>query len=463
MTTTQVAPSPMADVIQRQRDFFASGATRSADFRLTQLNNLRQAVVRYQDDIVEAARIDLGRPAFEGYFEVGVISEIDHAIKHLRSWMRSRPVPLPLNQKPGSAWVQPEPLGVVLVIGPWNYPFQMIISPLVGVISAGNCALLKPSEQAPATSGVLAKLVAETFDPAHVTLVEGGVETAQALLAERFDHILFTGGERVGKLVMQAAAQHLTPVTLELGGKSPCIVTPDADLAVTARRLVWGKFLNAGQTCIAPDYVLVQESVKPALVEALKQVIQAGYGDNPAQSPDFSRIVNGSQFDRLVSLLDRGNILIGGDHNRSERFIAPTLIDSVTWDDPIMQEEIFGPILPILTYRTLDEAITTINQRPKPLALYLFSKDKATHDQVLHHTSSGSLCINDVILQVAVWDLPFGGVGNSGMGRYHGPHSFNTFSHLKSVLKKPFWMDLNWRYPPYDGKIQLFKRFLGLA
>ena len=463
MTTTLPASPPMAALLQHQRDFFATGATRSAEFRLTQLKNLRQAVVRYQEEIVEAARVDLGRPAFEGYFEVGVISELDHAIKHLRAWMRPRKVSLPLSQRPGAAWVQPEPLGVMLVIGPWNYPFQMIISPLVGAISAGNCAILKPSEHAPATAKVLAKLVAETFDPAHVALVEGGVETAQALLAERFDHILFTGGERVGKLVMQAAAQHLTPVTLELGGKSPCIVAPDADLAVTARRIVWGKFLNVGQTCIAPDYVLVHESIKPALVEALKQRIQACYGENLAQSPDLSRIVNEQQFDRLVGLLDRGNILIGGDYNRSDRFIAPTLIDGVTWEDPIMQEEIFGPLLPILTYRTLDEAITAINQRPKPLTTYLFSKDKATQDNVLHQTTSGSLCINDVILQVAVWDLPFGGVGNSGIGHYHGPYSFNTFSNLKSVLKKPFWMDLDWRYPPYEGKIQLFKRFIGLS
>jgi len=463
MTTTLVAPFSMADLLQRQRDFFATGATRDLGFRLAQLQKLRAGIVRYQDEIVAAAKADLGRPAFEGYFEVGAISELDYVLKHLRSWARPRKVSLPLNQKPGSAWVQPEPLGVALIIGPWNYPFQLMISPLVGAIAAGNCAILKPSELAPATSRVLAKLVAETFDPAHVALVEGGVETAQALLAERFDHVFFTGGERVGKVVMQAAAQHLTPVTLELGGKSPCIVTPDADLAVTARRIVWGKGLNAGQTCIAPDYVLVQESLKPALVEALKQRIQACYGDNPAQSPDLSRIVNEGQFDRLVGLLDRGNILIGGDHNRSERFIAPTLIDGVTWDDPMMQEEIFGPILPILTYRTLDEAISAINQRPKPLALYLFSKDKATQDRVIHHTTSGSLCINDVILQVAVWDLPFGGVGNSGIGHYHGIHSFNTFSHLKSVLKKPFWMDLDWRYPPYDGKIQIFKRFLGLS
>jgi aldehyde dehydrogenase (NAD+) len=463
MTTTLAAPSAIADLLQRQRDFFATGATREADFRLAHLQRLREAIVRYQDEIVAAATADLGRPAFEGYFEVGAISELDYVIKHFRAWMRPRKVSLPLNQKPGAAWIQPEPLGVVLIIGPWNYPFQLMISPLVGAIAAGNCAILKPSELAPATSQVLAKLVAETFDPAHVALIEGGVETAQALLVERFDHVFFTGGERVGKVVMQAAAQHLTPVTLELGGKSPCIVTPDVDLAVTARRIVWGKFLNAGQTCIAPDYLLVHESIQPALVEALKQRIQACYGDHPAQSPNLSRIVNERQFDRLVGLLNRGNVLIGGDHNHQERFIAPTLIDGITWDDPIMKEEIFGPILPILTYRTLDEAITAINQRPNPLALYLFAKDKAIQNQVLHQTTSGSLCINDVILQVAVWDLPFGGVGNSGVGSYHGPHSFNTFSHLKSVLKKPFWMDLDWRYPPYEGKIQLFKRFIGLS
>lgn len=463
MTTTLPNSPAVADLLQRQRDFWATGATRDLDFRMAQLKRLREAIVAYQEDIVAAATADLGRPPFEGYFEVGVINELDYAIKHFRSWAKPRKVSLPLSQWPGSAWVQPEPVGVVLIIAPWNYPFQLTISPLIGAIAAGNCTILKPSELAPATAKVLAKLVAATFDPAHVALVEGDAEVAQALLAEPFDHVFFTGGERVGKLVMQAAAQHLTPVTLELGGKSPCLVEPDIDVAVAARRIAWGKFLNAGQTCIAPDYLLVHESIKPALVEALKQRMIECYGDRPIDSPDYSRIVNERQFDRLVDLLGQGDIVIGGQHDRSQRFMAPTLIDGVTWDDPVMQEEIFGPILPILTYRRIEEAITAINQRPKPLALYLFSKSRQTQNQVLQHTTAGTVCLNDVVLQVAISGLPFGGVGSSGIGNYHGQYSFDTFSNLKSVLKKPFWLDMDWRYPPYAGKDKLFRKVIGLS
>ncbi|HSM83807.1 MAG TPA: aldehyde dehydrogenase [Nodosilinea sp.] len=461
--TTLAAPAPIAALIRRQREYWATGATRSLDFRLGQLKALRAAIVTYQADIIDAAKQDLGRPEFEGYFEVGAISELDYIIKHLPGWVKPRRASLPLSQLPGSAWVQPEPLGVALIIGPWNYPFQLMMSPLMGAIAAGNCALLKPSELAPATSKMLARLIDTTFDPAHVALVEGGVETAQALLAEPFDHIFFTGGERVGKLVMQAAAQHLTPVTLELGGKSPCLVDADVNLEVAARRIVWGKFLNAGQTCVAPDYLLVDERIKDDLVAALTQRIHECYGDQPAASPDLSRVVNERQFDRLVGLLGRGNILVGGDHSRRDRYIAPTLIDGVGWEDPIMQEEIFGPILPILTYKDLGGAIAAINQRPKPLALYLFSRDRQVQAQVLERTTAGSVCINDVILQIAIWDMPFGGVGSSGIGGYHGLHSFNTFSNLKSVLKKPFWMDMDWRYPPYDGKVKLFRKFIGLS
>ncbi|PSN16221.1 aldehyde dehydrogenase family protein [filamentous cyanobacterium CCT1] len=458
-----LAAAPVADLLRRQRAYWATGAPRSLDFRLDRLKALRAAIVKYQAEIIDAAKHDLGRPEFEGYIEVAVIGELDYAIKHLRRWAKPRRASIALSQMPGSAWVQPEPLGVALIIGPWNYPFQLIISPLMGAIAAGNCAILKPSELAPATSTVLARLIEETFDPAYVALVEGGVDTAQALLAEKFDHILFTGGERVGKIVMQAAAQHLTPVTLELGGKSPCIVDVDVNVEVAARRIVWGKFLNAGQTCIAPDYLLVDERVKADLMTALKQRMAECYGENPAHSPDFSRVVNERQFDRLVGLLGQGNIVMGGEHDRSDRYIAPTLIDGVSWDDPIMQEEIFGPILPILTYRDLDEAIASLSQQPKPLALYVFSRDRQVQTQVLDRTTAGSVCINDVILQVAVWNLPFGGVGSSGMGRYHGQYSFDTFSNLKSVFKKPFWLDMDWRYPPYESKIKLFQKMMGLS
>jgi aldehyde dehydrogenase (NAD+) len=462
MTITAAVPD-VANLLQAQRDYFATGETRSLDFRLTQLKRLRDAIVKYQADIVEAATQDLGRPEFEGYFEVGAIFELDYIIKHLPKWVKPRKASLALSQMPGKAWVQPEPLGSILVIGPWNYPFQLIMSPLMGAIAAGNCAILKPSELAPATSSVLARLVADTFDPTYVALVEGGVETAQALLAEPFDHILFTGGSRVGKLVMEAAAKHLTPVTLELGGKSPCIVEADINLEVAAKRIVWGKFLNAGQTCIAPDYILVQEDFKPTLVKALTETIRSTYGEDPAQSPDFSRIVNERQFDRLVGGLDAGNIIIGGQHDRANRYIAPTLIDNVTWDDDLMQDEIFGPILPILTYRHLDDAIAMINRRPKPLALYLFSNSRQHQQRVLEQTSSGSVCFNDTIQQVAIWSMPFGGVGQSGIGAYHGRYSFDTFSHLKSVLRKPFWLDMDWRYAPYAGKLKFFKKVIGLS
>jgi len=460
MTT---ATPNVAQLLQAQRRFFATGQTRSLGFRLAQLKQLRGAVLKYQEDIVQAAVKDLGRPEFEGYVEVGIIGELDYIIKQLPKWVKPRKARLSLSQLPGAAWLQPEPLGSVLIIGPWNYPFQLIMSPLMGAMAAGNCAVLKPSELAPATSQVLAKLVQETFDPTYVALVEGGVETAQELLAEPFDHILFTGGGRVGKIVMQAAAEHLTPVTLELGGKSPCIVDAETNVEVTAKRIVWGKFLNAGQTCIAPDYLLVHEDIKADLVDALVSTIRASYGENAAQSPDFSRIVNERQVDRLVGLLGAGNILIGGDYDRSNRYIAPTLIDNISWDDPIMQEEIFGPILPILTYRRLEDAIQAINRRPKPLALYLFSHNKQHQQAVLEQTTSGTVGLNEVILQVAVWDLPFGGVGGSGMGAYHGKYSFDTFSNHKSVLKKPFWIDPNWRYAPYEGKLKLFKKVLGLS
>jgi aldehyde dehydrogenase (NAD+) len=359
--------------------------------------------------------------------------------------------------------VQSQPLGVVLIIGPWNFPFQLVMSPLMGAIAAGNCAIIKPSELAPATSRVVAQLVAETFDPQYIAVMEGGVDTAQALLAEKFDHVFFTGGTRVGQIVMAAAAQHLTPVTLELGGKSPCLVEPDVPLEMTAKRIIWGKFVNSGQACIAPDYLLVNEAVVEPLIAALRQTLTEFFGDNPAASPDLARIINDQQFDRLVGLLDSGRILTGGDYDRHQRYIAPTLMDQVTWEDPVMADEIFGPILPILTYRQLDEAIAQINARPKPLALYLFTRNKAHQKQVLSATTSGGVCLNDVFLQVAVWGLPFGGVGASGMGAYHGKTSFDTFSHQRSVLKKPFWLDASWRYAPYASKLDFFKKLINVT
>ncbi|MEL6940288.1 MAG: aldehyde dehydrogenase [Cyanobacteria bacterium J06598_1] len=450
-------------LLQAQRTFFATGQTKPYDYRLAQLKKLKSAILERQEAIVQAAKDDLGRPEFEGYFEIGVLAELSYVIKQLKGWMKPKKVGLPLAQLPGSAWVQPEPLGSVLIIGPWNYPFQLVISPLIGAIAAGNCAIIKPSEIAPATSAVVAELVTSTFPPEYVAVKEGGVEASQALLAEKFDHIFFTGGTRIGKIVMAAAAKHLTPVTLELGGKSPCIVDADIKVEVAAKRIVWGKFLNAGQTCVAPDYLLVKEEIRPAFVAALKKTIGETYGENPAQSDDLSRMVSDRQFDRVAGLLQGEETVIGGQSDRATRFIAPTVLDNVAWDAPIMQEEIFGPVLPVLSYQKVEDAIALINSQPKPLALYLFTQNKALEKQVLSSTSSGGVCINDTILHLAIWGMPFGGVGDSGIGAYHGKHSFDTFSHQKSILKKPFWLDLDWRYPPYASKLEFFKKMISLS
>lgn len=458
---TAIASSMIPTLVQQQRAFFQTGSTRPTAFRLEQLQRLKQAIIDRQDAILQAAKADLGRPAFEAYFEIATLAEINLALKQLKSWMKPQRVKTSIDQFPASAWVQPEPLGQVLIIGPWNYPFQLMLSPLVGAIAAGNCAILKPSELAPATSQVVAELITATFNRAYIAVVEGDAAVSQQLLAEKFDHIFFTGGTAVGRIVMTAAAQHLTPVTLELGGKSPCIVEPDCHLERTAKRITWGKFINAGQTCIAPDYLLVHRSIKSELVGLIKKYLIEFYGESPETSPDYGRIIHQRHFDRLTELLQQGQILIGGERNPLTRYFAPTVIDGVDWADPIMQEEIFGPILPILEYDSLEEAITWVNERPKPLALYFFCRDRQKQAHVLRSTSSGGVCINDTVMQVGVNSLPFGGVGESGMGSYHGKATFSTFSHDKSILKKAFWLDLDWRYAPYTAqKLQQIKRLV---
>lgn len=461
MTAQLTRPLPIPQLVENQRRYFATGATLPLEFRRTQLGKLKQAIIDRQDAIVAAAKADLGRPEFEAYFEIATVTEINLALKKLKSWMKPRRVWAGLENFPASAWVQPEPLGLALIIGPWNYPFQLMMSPLVGAIAAGNCAMLKPSEHAPHTAKVVAELISSTFDPDYINLVEGEAEVSQQLLAEKFDHIFFTGGTAIGRIVMEAAAKQLTPVTLELGGKSPCIVDADIHVKHAARRIAWGKFINAGQTCIAPDYLLVDRRVKEVFLEHLLQSIQEFFGDDPAASPDFARIVNHRQFDRLVPLLESGATLVGGQCDRDSRYIAPTVLDHVTWEDPVMADEIFGPILPVLTYDSLDQAIDQINAHPRPLALYMFSRDQAKQQQVLRATSSGGVCLNDTVLQVGVTNLPFGGVGNSGMGNYHGKASFDTFSHYRSVLKKSFWLDPSWRYAPYgDFNLALIKKLV---
>ncbi|MGB5900584.1 MAG: aldehyde dehydrogenase [Geitlerinemataceae cyanobacterium] len=453
--------STIQETLQKQRQFFATGKTKDLAFRREQLQRLKQAILDRQEAIVAAVNADLKRPEFEAYFEIASISEINYALKHLKSWAKPKKVSMPIDQFPASAKIYPEPLGVVLIIGPWNYPFQLMFSPLVGAIAAGNCAILKPSEIAANTSGVVTELVKNTFDPAYVTAVEGGVETSQQLLAERFDRIFFTGGTKIGKIVMEAAAKNLTPVTLELGGKSPCIVDATIDVDRAAKRITWGKFINAGQTCIAPDYILVDRRIKSDLLDSIKKYVREFYGEDPSQSPDFARMISQTHFERVASFLGEEKAIVGGQTKPEERYIAPTVLDEVNWDSPVMQDEIFGPILPVLEYADLNEAIDRINQRPKPLALYLFSKDKQTQQQVLTRTSSGGVCLNDTVMQVGVTELPFGGVGESGIGSYHGKASFDTFSHYKSVLKKGLWLDPAWRYAPYKGKTDLIKRVIG--
>jgi aldehyde dehydrogenase (NAD+) len=379
--------------------------------------------------------------------------------------MAPRRVGVSLALSPARAWVQAEPLGCVLIIGPWNYPFQLCLHPLVSALAAGNAAVLKPSEHAPHTAALIARLIPAAFEPEVVQVVCGDGAVAAELLEEHFDHIFFTGGGRVGRLVMAAAARHLTPVTLELGGKSPAIVLADAPLATTARRLVWGKTLNAGQTCIAPDHLLVEEPLREPLVAAMTEQMRRFHGDDPLQSPDLGSIVNDAQFDRLRRLIEgargRGQLLAGGRWHEAERRIEPTLVAVDSLDDPLMQEELFGPILPVISVAGLDDALALVRQRPKPLALYLFSRSREAQRRTLAASSSGSVCFNDVVLQAGAADLPFGGVGESGLGRYHGQAGFDTFSHLRSVLARPFQLDLPFRYPPYAGKLGLVRRLLG--
>jgi len=458
----QCSSHPLSDristLVQQQRLFFNTGKPKEVAFRVQQLRHLHRAITSRENEILTALKADLGKPEFEAFFEFRVLKEIESALKQLHSWTKPNRVGISTLQFPATAWIQPEPLGVVLIISPWNYPLDLTLSPLVGAIAAGNCVLLKPSEVTSHTSRVMAELIESTFSPDYVTVLEGGLEVGQAVLEETFDHIFFTGGTAVGKLIMAAAAKHLTPVTLELGGKSPCIVDQDVDIACTARRIVWGKFINAGQTCIAPDYLLVHQQIKSALIEAMGAAIQQFYGQDPSTSKDYARIASPRHFNRLVNFLQDGQIRVGGQINATDCYIAPTILDAVSLDAPIMQEEIFGPILPVLAYNTLSEAIALINARPKPLALYCFSRDRRMQEQVLRETSSGGVCINDTLMQFGVPALPFGGVGASGMGRYHGKYSFDTFSHYKSILRRPFWLDLKLRYAPYEGKLSLLKK-----
>ncbi|MDA7433488.1 aldehyde dehydrogenase family protein [Synechococcus sp. AH-601-N10] len=444
----------------------ASGQTRPEAWRRLQLKRLSDLIDRYEADILQALRIDLAKPELEGMFEiVALLQELKITRRRLKTWMRPRRIPVPIMQRPGRAQLIREPLGCVLVIGPWNYPFMLTLQPLISALAAGNTVVLKPSEHAPAAAALITRLITEGFPSDVARVVNGDGSTAAALVDLGFDHIFFTGSGAIGAKVLAGAARHLTPVTLELGGKNPAVVLDSADLAVTARRLIWGKGINAGQTCIAPDHLLVQTSIRERLVQALKEERRNLYGDDPLASADLSSLIHDRQFQRLEGLLTtakaEGRILFGGECDHQLRKIAPTLIEVQSDQDPLMAAEIFGPLLPIMTVETLDDAITRIQQQDKPLAIYLFGGDRNDQDAVLRRTSSGGVCFNDVVMQKGVPELPFGGVGASGMGSYQAEAGFQTFSHPRSVLRRPFFLDIRHRYPPYTLNPAIFRRFVG--
>ena len=447
-------------IVEAQRAFFRSGETLSLKFRQRALCALSKAMKIWESRIAEALWKDLHKSYEEAYLtELSIVlGEIDSHLHHLKRWMLPKHVGTPVKMMPSRSKVMAEPLGCTLIMAPWNYPVQLLLNPLVGAISAGCTAVLKPSPYVPHTSKVLEAMIKETFRPEYIAVVQGNRDVNTALLAERYDLIFFTGSPQLGRTVMRAASENLTPVVLELGGKSPCIVDKDANIGMAARRIAWGKSLNAGQTCIAPDYLLVHEDVKEPLVAALKKEFACLLGPNPKEAKHFVRIVNERAFDRLVGYIEGADVVMGGDYDRSERYIAPTIIDHVDVDSPIMQEEIFGPIFPIVTFRTTDEAINFVQEREKPLALYYFSESKQSIRKVLKHTSSGGTCINDTIMHIANEKLPFGGVGASGMSAYHGKESFRVFSHYRAVVTTTTRLDLPFRYMPY----KFFKWVKGL-
>ncbi len=447
------------EVIAKQKSYFRKGETLDVSFRVKQLKKLKKAVEENMDAIHKALFDDLGKSEAEAYLtETGVtLKEIEAAILSVEKWARPRKVSTPLFFVPAKSKILPEPFGTTLIISPWNYPFQLLISPIVGALAAGNTIVCKPSECAPATAKVVEKILTDIYPPEYVAVIQGGVPESTALLRERFDFIFFTGSTHVGRIVYQAAAKYLTPVVLELGGKSPCIVDKDIHLENTARRIVWGKHMNLGQTCIAPDYLFVHKSVKGKLIERMKEKVKQFYGDDPQKSEDYGRIINHKNFDRLASMIDQDKVIFGGQTDRDDKYIAPTFMDNVSREDAVMQEEIFGPILPIMEYESLDEVIDFVNEGEKPLALYMFSKNDKNVRRVLKECSSGGACVNDTVMHFANANLPFGGVGESGIGAYHGEASFEVFSHKKSVLHKSFAMDLDIRYAPWKKNLSKLK------
>ena len=452
--------------LHQLQELVLSGETRQEKWRRKQLNALSNLLDNHQEEILNALREDLRKPPTEAFFEIiAVKQEIKLAKKNLNNWMKIKKINVPISLRPAKAFVQADPLGCILIIGPWNYPFSLTLQPLVGALAAGNTAVLKPSEHAPNVSSLIKKLIEKYFQKNITQVIEGDGNIASNLITKKFDHVFFTGGENIGKKVMEAASKNLTPVTLELGGKSPAVVIDGANLKIAARRIIWGKSLNAGQTCIAPDHLLVKHEHFDSLIYNLKTSINDFYGNAPLSSKHLGSIINQNQFNRLNNLLNQakknGQIIYGGDCNEYEKRISPTLIKIENRNDPLMKEELFGPLLPILCIKDLDEAISDLKTLPKPLALYLFGGKENEQEKILSMTSSGGVCFNDVVLQAGIPELPFGGVGSSGMGKYHGKAGFDNFTHYKSILKRPFWLDLNFRYPPYKMDLSLLKKLIG--
>lgn len=443
--------------------FFHTQKTKDIAFRKQQLKALRKSIKDHEDELLDALHKDLGKNKVEAYAtEIGyVLKSIKQARKEIKSWAKTQSVDTPLYLFPTKSYIKPEPYGTVLIIGPFNYPFQLVFEPLIGAIAAGNTVMIKPSELTPHVAKVIKKIINATFETNYIQVIEGGIEETQTLIHLPFDYMFFTGSENVGKIVYQAASENLVPVTLELGGKSPVLVDSSANIKVASERISFGKFTNAGQTCVAPDYILVHESAKDALITALKTTITEFYGKTPQQSPDFGRIVNHKHFNRLTTLLSQHqqDIVFGGQSDEDELYIAPTILDNVSPDDPVMQQEIFGPILPIISYQSFDEAIHLVQSRPKPLSLYLFSEDENATQRVVEELSFGGGAINDTLMHLANPKLPFGGVGASGMGHYHGKYSFDTFTHKKSYTFKSTRLESSLFFPPYKGKFKYIKAF----
>ncbi|WP_433958167.1 aldehyde dehydrogenase [Cytobacillus horneckiae] len=437
------------EIIQKQRLYFSKGETKELSFRISALEKLQKLIKTHEQDIMVALKEDLNKTEFDSYLtEIAVlIEEIKFTLKNIQKWAKPRKVKSSLSTFGSKSFIYPEPYGVTLIISPWNYPFQLAMAPLIGSIAAGNTAIIKPSELTQHTSALMANLIGEYFPEEYISVVEGGIEISDRLLAEKWDYIFFTGSVPVGRIIMQAAAKHLTPVTLELGGKSPAIVHEDAHLTHAAKRLVWGKFVNAGQTCVAPDYTYVHSNIKELFIAEVKKAIKDIYTSEPMETGNFTKIVSDKHFHRLTAFLNNGQLEYGGRTDTEKRMIEPTILNDISWSDPIMEDEIFGPILPILEYSDLDSIIMKIKDRPKPLALYLFTESDKVQEAVLKHISFGGGCINDTVLHLSSPHLPFGGVGDSGMGAYHGKGSFDIFSHEKSMLKQSTKFDLPFRYP----------------